>query len=97
LYDTRHKVIDGYGEVPVHSDAITIRHSTDEDRGALRRLAQLDDRPPLHGAALLGFVDGELRAAVPVERGAPLADPFRTTGDVIDLLRLRAAQERRAA
>lgn len=73
--------------------AITIRHSTAADRPALLRLAALDDRRPPHGEALLAFVDGDLRAAVPLEDGQPVADPFERTQEVVELLRLRAAQE----
>jgi hypothetical protein len=73
--------------------AITIRHSEDEDRAALARLAALDDRPPLHEHALLGFVDGELKAAVALSGRRAIADPFAHTAEVVELLRLRAAQE----
>ena len=74
-------------------DAITIRHSTDADRKALLRLAELDEAPQPTGEALLAFVGGELRAALPLERGSAVADPFHLTGDVVDLLRVRARQE----
>lgn len=80
------------------TDAITIRQSTEADRAAIARLAQLDDRSAPQGAALLAYVDGELRAAVPFERREhAVADPFHLTGDVVELLRLRAAQEEVAA
>jgi hypothetical protein len=79
-------------------DAIMIRHSTDADRDALDRLAQLDGRSVPSGASLLAYVDGELRAAVPLDRRAQaVADPFHLTGDVVELLRLRATQEKVAA
>jgi len=74
-------------------DAITIRHSTGADRKALLRLAELDEAPAPNGDALLAFVGGELLAALPLEKGGAVADPFHLTGDVIDLLRLRARQE----
>lgn len=74
-------------------DAITIRRSTDSDRAAISRLAALDDRLAPDGQALLGFVDGELRAAVPLEGGSTVADPFHLTGDVVELLRFRADQK----
>ena len=73
--------------------AITIRRSTPSDGAAITRLAALDDRPAPRGDALLAFVDGELRAAVPLERGSAVADPFHLTDDVLELLRLRAGQE----
>lgn len=74
--------------------AITIRHARPEDGPDILRLAALDDRPAPAGDALLGFVDGELAAARPLQaRGAVVADPFRRTRDLLDLLDLRAAQE----
>jgi len=75
------------------TDAITIRHSTEADQAALQQLAALDDRHPPQGEALLAFVDGELRAALPLGRGDTVADPFHLTGDVVQLLRFRARQE----
>ena len=77
------------------SDSITIRHSRPEDAQDVVRLAALDDRLPPRGDALLAFVDGDLAAARPLEPGAePVADPFRHTRHLMDLLDLRASQER---
>lgn len=72
--------------------AITIRHSTSEDQFELARLAALDDRPPLRREALLAFVDGELKAAVALPGDVAIADPFTRTAELVELLRLRAAQ-----
>lgn len=69
---------------------ITIRNSTSQDQDALRRLAELDSQPAPHGEALLAFVDGELRAALP-QGHAPVADPFHPTLELIDLLRAHAS------
>jgi hypothetical protein len=77
--------------------AITIRHSRYEDGPAVLRLAQLDDRPVPQGQKLLAFVNGELAAARPIEKGTPVADPFRRTKELLEMLDLRAKQERRAA
>jgi hypothetical protein len=71
--------------------AITIRYAQTEDGFALARLAALDDHPPLRRDALLGFVDGELKAAVAVD-GEAIADPFDHTAELVELLRLRANQ-----
>lgn len=80
------------------TDAITIRHSTEADRDAIVRLAALDSRGVPHGQALVAYVDGELRAAVPLARPAEaVADPFHLTRDVVELLSFRAAQEGMAA
>jgi hypothetical protein len=72
--------------------AITIRQSHTEDSSALARLAALDDRAPLRHDALLGFVDGELKAAVELPGGEAIADPFDHTAELVELLRLRANQ-----
>jgi hypothetical protein len=72
--------------------AITIRHSTIEDQVELARLAALDDRAPLRREALLGFVDGELKAAVALLGDEAIADPFVRTAELVELLRLRASQ-----
>jgi hypothetical protein len=80
------------------NDTITIRRSTEDDRTAIARLAQLDDRDAPQGESLLAYVDGELRAAVSLKRrGGAVADPFHLTGDVVELLKLRALQEKVAA
>jgi predicted transcriptional regulator len=76
------------------SEAITIRHSTDRDRARVLRLAQLDDRPAPVGDALLAEVDGQLWAAVGIDDGSAVADPFRPTHDMVWLLQVRAEQER---
>jgi hypothetical protein len=69
------------------TDVITIRHSTESDRAAIERLAQLDDRAAPGGEAVLGFVDGELRAALSLNGGGSVADPFYPTADLVELLR----------
>lgn len=80
------------------TDSITIRHSTEVDRADLLRLAQLDDTEAPEGESLLAYAGEELVAAVPLSsRGAAVADPFHLTNDVVELLRLRAAQEVRLA
>jgi hypothetical protein len=76
--------------------AFTIRTATTADLRAIRRLAELDEGPAPRGETLLGFVDGELAAARPVGRGTAVADPFRHTAELLDLLALRARQERAA-
>jgi hypothetical protein len=76
-------------------DTITIRHSTCGDREGIVRLGELDGRPAPAGEMLLAFVDGELRAALPLSGGEPLADPFHPAADLLELLRFRAAGKRR--
>src|SRR5919106_5190596 len=76
------------------SEPITIRHSTNGDRAGVEELAELDGRPAPGGDTLLAEVNGTLWAAVGVEDGAAVADPFLPTGGVVWLLPIRAEQER---
>jgi hypothetical protein len=76
------------------TQSITIRHSTDSDSGRVLELAQLDARPAPVGDTLLAEVEGRLWAAVGVDDGSAVADPFRPADDVVVLLQMRAEQER---
>jgi hypothetical protein len=78
------------------SEPIMIRHSTSGDRSGVEQLAELDGRPAPVGEILLAEVDGKLWAAVGIDDGAAVADPFRPTADVVWLLQVRAEQERAA-
>ena len=74
-------------------DDITIRHATDADVTAVRHLAALDESDAPQGDALLGFVDGELVAARATHGDVAVADPFRRTRHVLQLLDLQRRQE----
>ena len=76
----------------MHSE-ITIRHATDADVTAVRHLAALDESDAPQGDALLAFVDGELVAARSVRDSVAVADPFRRTRHVLELLDLQRRQE----
>jgi hypothetical protein len=78
------------------SEPIVIRHEVGRDRVAIEELAELDGRPAPVGETLLAEVDGKLWAAVGVDDGAAVADPFLPTADVLWLLQVRAEQERAA-
>ena len=69
---------------------LTIRHATASDGEAIERLAALDSSSAPPGAVLLAEVGDELWAAVEVESGTAIADPFRSSGDLVELLRMRA-------
>lgn len=71
---------------------VVIRLAVNADEEALRQLAQLDSARPLSGQKLLAEHAGSLVAAVSMDDGSAIADPFRTTADTVELLRLRAAQ-----
>ena len=68
---------------------LTIRRADAADDGALVRLAALDSASPPTGEALLAEVGGELWAAVEIDSGTAIADPFRPSGELVDLLRLQ--------
>jgi len=76
---------------------ITIRLATPDDQLALCRLAALDSAPSLPaGRLLLAELDGELRAALSLDDGTAIADPFHYTGHIVELLRTHAAAATRA-
>jgi hypothetical protein len=77
--------------------AVLIRSSHPEDEAALVRLAQLEGRPRLRRfRVLVAEVQGEVLAALPLGGGEPIADPFRPTASLVEMLKLRAAQLDRA-
>jgi hypothetical protein len=69
---------------------LTIRLATIADESAVTRLAALDSSNPPVGEVLLAEMGGELWAALSVDTGAAVADPFRPSADLVDLLRFRA-------
>jgi len=78
---------------------VTLRYTGAADTDRLRRLHELESgteqpgsSPPVGGLALVAEVDGRLRAALPLDGGAPIADPFYRGAELLELLRLRAAQ-----
>jgi hypothetical protein len=74
-----------------HRDTIIIRSSTDHDAPALARLAVLDSASVPGGRSLVAEVDGSMRAALPLDGGAAVADPFAETAHLLELLRAPAA------
>ena len=77
--------------------AVLIRASSESDSGRLQRLAILDSAPAPHGPMLVAERDGILVAAVPMDGGRAIADPFEPTAGVVGLLQLRRTQLRPAA
>jgi hypothetical protein len=78
-----------------HTEAIIIRPARDSDEYRLMTLAQRDSAAVPAGNLLVAEVGGAIRAAVAVEGGAEIADPFHPTAGLLDLLRARAEQSRR--
>jgi hypothetical protein len=76
------------------SPSVLIRAARGSDGPALEALAALDSASVPAGALLVAEADGKLVAAVSPSTGERIADPFRRTGDVVELLELRAARGR---
>ena len=67
-----------------------IRHATVADQDALRRLAELDSQRPLSGDALVGEIDGSAAAALSLDDGRVIADPFKHTAVLTQMLHVRS-------
>jgi hypothetical protein len=90
---------DGAGTLATGSgpSTLVIRMAGTRDGAPLARLAQLDGQPgPEPARLLVAEVEGEVLAALPLDGGRPLADPFRPTASFVEMLMLRAAQLRGA-
>lgn len=70
---------------------VELRPARAADAALTRRLAALDEAPELEGPVLLAVVDGEAVAALSVDDGRVVANPFAPTAHAVSLLRLRAA------
>lgn len=69
---------------------VSIRVAGPADAIAVARLAALDSARPPRGTVLVAEVGGEPWAALGVDDGRAVADPFRPSRDVLALLRARA-------
>jgi len=72
-----------------HRDLV-IRRAGAGDRAALRDLAGLDSTVPLRGDVLVAEVGAELWAALSLNDGRGIADPFRPSAGALEVLRVRA-------
>ena len=79
-------------ELATPEQAVILRRYSDEDHGPLARLAELDSSEPPRQPVVVAEVGGELRAALSLNDGSLVADPFHLTGGVADLLRAYARQ-----
>ena len=73
-------------------ECVTVRLATSADRAAVDRLAALDDASRPAEPILLGVVSQRPVAALSLADGRVVADPFRPTLELTELLRLRARQ-----
>jgi hypothetical protein len=72
--------------------SIAIRRATEADHSVLASLAALEGVRLRSGDMLIAEVQDEPRAAIHIASGATIADPFRPTADLIELLTLRAVR-----
>jgi hypothetical protein len=70
---------------------ITIRRATELDETALARLAALDSAPVPANPVLIAESNGQLRAALSLNDGTTIADPFHATAAIVELLLIFAA------
>ena len=75
---------------------LTIRRARISDEAELTALAALDHALPLVGETLLAEVDGGVWAALSLDDGRMISDPFRPAADARAVLALRAAHLGRA-
>jgi hypothetical protein len=83
---------DGTGE-----GNLVVRRGRPADHDALAILAKLDSSRPLTGRTVVGEVDGRVVAAVSLHDGRVVADPFVSTADVVEVLRIHTAGGRSAS
>jgi hypothetical protein len=69
---------------------VTIYISEPDD--AIARLAQLDSARRPRCAVLVAAVHGHAVAALPLDGGPAIADPFQPTAELVSLLEIRLAQ-----
>jgi hypothetical protein len=76
------------------SGPVTIRYAREYDVPALARLAQLDSAAAPLEPVLIAQTAGELVAAISLADATVVANPFRPTADIVELLRARERQIR---
>jgi hypothetical protein len=79
---------------PDRYEAVTVRLANGTDHAAVRRLAQRDGRPEPTGPVLVAEAEGLLLAARSLADGQTVADPFRHTAHLAELLALRSVHLR---
>jgi hypothetical protein len=73
-------------------DELIIRVAEADDAEAIARLAQLEGRRAPSGRLLVAEVGGEVQAAIELHGGSALADPFKRTDWLVELLHVRRDQ-----
>jgi len=70
-----------------------LRYAHAGDREAIVRLAQLDSQREPTGTLLVAESEAGIVAALPLDGGEPIANPFVRTAELVELLRARTAQQ----
>lgn len=78
---------------PLPAAAVTIRLAAEYERADLSRVAERDSRPLPPAPRLVAERDGTVLAILSLETGEVVADPFRPTAELVELLRCRTASE----
>ena len=73
---------------------LTIRPAQSTDGSDIAALSQLNERRVPTGYVLVAELDESIIAAMPLDGGHTVADPRRSTSDVVELLELRSRQLR---
>jgi hypothetical protein len=73
---------------------VTLRLADEGDLAGLERLAQLDSRSLPPGPYLVAERDRRIEAAISLATGGLMADPFRRTAEICELLRCHAGDIR---
>jgi len=73
-------------------DSVAVRLARPEDEAAIQKIASLDGKKAPSGRVLVAEADREIIAALAIDGGNAVADPFRWTSDVVALMEMRAEQ-----
>ncbi len=73
------------------AQSVLLRHATTADERMLRDLATLDSASLPSGPFLVAEVDGRPHAALSLADGTAIADPFKRTAELVELLRAHGA------
>jgi hypothetical protein len=79
------------------STSLTIRSAHAADAAPLARLAALDSSRVPNGELLIAELDGRLVAALSIDTGAVIADPFEHTAAIVESLRAQGQRRARPA
>jgi hypothetical protein len=77
-----------------HTSDVTVRQARPEDARQLSELAALDSAALPQGDLVVAETGGRIVAALPLDGGRAIADPFHRTAALVEVLELRARQMR---